>query len=80
MGYATINASRTVSADVPEGTRLLWVLRESLKPTPNPPTGVGQQATPLIAPAVASAVHALTKKRLRHTPFVADRVVTALRT
>ena len=50
-----------------------------LMPTPNPPTGVGQMATPLIAPAVASAVHAATKVRLRHTPFLAERVRAALR-
>ena len=51
-----------------------------LMPTPNPPSGVGQMATPLIAPAVASAVHAATRKRLRHTPFTADRVRAALAT
>ena len=57
--------------DVPE-------MHIKLLPTPNAPMGVGQMATPLIAPAVASAVHALTKKRLRHTPFTAERVRAAI--
>jgi len=57
--------------DVPE-------MHVRLMPTPNPPTGVGQMATPLIAPAIASAVHAATKKRLRHTPFTPERVRAAL--
>jgi len=47
--------------------------------TPNPPTGVGQMATPLVAPAIASAVHATTRVRLRHTPFVPERVMAALK-
>jgi isoquinoline 1-oxidoreductase beta subunit len=58
--------------DVPE-------MHVKLMATDNPPTGVGQMATPLVTPAVAAAVHALTGKRLRHTPFVAERVQAALR-
>jgi len=58
-------------SDVPE-------MHVKLMPTPNPPTGVGQMATPLVAPAVASAVHALTRGRLRHTPFIPERVRAAL--
>jgi isoquinoline 1-oxidoreductase beta subunit len=60
-------------SDVPE-------MHVKLMPTPNPPTGVGQMATPLVAPAVASAVRAATKARLRHTPFTSERVVAALAT
>jgi isoquinoline 1-oxidoreductase beta subunit len=37
-------------------------------PTNNHPTGVGQMATPLVAPAIANAVAELTGVRLRHTP------------
>jgi isoquinoline 1-oxidoreductase beta subunit len=46
--------------------------------TPNHPTGVGQMATPLIAPAISNAIAQLTGVRLRHTPFTAGRVKQAL--
>jgi isoquinoline 1-oxidoreductase beta subunit len=49
-------------------------------PTNNHPTGVGQMATPLVAPAIANAVMELTGVRLRHTPMTPDRVLAALRT
>jgi isoquinoline 1-oxidoreductase subunit beta len=42
--------------------------------TDNPPTGVGQMAAPLGAPAVGNAIARLTGVRLRHPPFTADRV------
>jgi isoquinoline 1-oxidoreductase beta subunit len=57
--------------DVPE-------MHVKLMPTPNPPTGVGQMATPLVAPAIASAVRAATRAKLRHTPFIPERVRAAL--
>jgi isoquinoline 1-oxidoreductase beta subunit len=46
--------------------------------TQNPPTGAGQMATPLIAPAIAGAVAQLTGVRLRHTPMTPERVKKAL--
>jgi isoquinoline 1-oxidoreductase subunit beta len=46
--------------------------------TDNHPTGAGQMATPLVAPAIASAVAELTAVRLRHTPFLPDRGKKAL--
>ena len=46
--------------------------------TDNQPTGAGQMATPLVAPAISSAVAALTGARLRHTPFTPERVLKAL--
>jgi isoquinoline 1-oxidoreductase beta subunit len=46
--------------------------------TDNPPTGVGQMATPLVTPAIANAVASLTGVRLRHTPFTPERVKKAL--
>ncbi len=48
-------------------------------PTENHPTGVGQMATPLVAPAIGNAVARLTGARLRHTPMTADRVQAALK-
>jgi isoquinoline 1-oxidoreductase beta subunit len=46
--------------------------------TDNHPTGAGQMATPLVAPAIAGALAELTGVRLRHTPFLPDRVKKAL--
>ena len=46
--------------------------------TDNHPTGAGQMATPLIAPAISSAVMQITGVRLRHTPFTPERVKVAL--
>ncbi len=47
-------------------------------PTDNAPTGVGQMATPLVAPAVGNAIARLAGARLRHTPFTPERVKAAL--
>jgi isoquinoline 1-oxidoreductase subunit beta len=46
--------------------------------TDNHPTGVGQMATPLVAPAIANAVAELTGVRLRETQMSQDRVKRAL--
>jgi isoquinoline 1-oxidoreductase beta subunit len=46
--------------------------------TDNHPTGAGQMATPLVAPAIAGAVAALTGVRLRHSPMTPERVKKAL--
>jgi isoquinoline 1-oxidoreductase beta subunit len=58
-------------SDVPE-------MHIELIRTDNHPTGAGQMATPLIAPAVSSALAELTGVRLRHTPFTPERVKKAL--
>ena len=47
--------------------------------TDNPPTGAGQMATPVVAPAINSALAALTGVRLRETPMTPERVKRALR-
>jgi isoquinoline 1-oxidoreductase subunit beta len=47
--------------------------------TDNKPTGVGQMATPLVAPAISNAVAELTGTRLRHTPFLPERVLAAMK-
>jgi isoquinoline 1-oxidoreductase subunit beta len=46
--------------------------------TDNHPTGAGQMATPLVAPAIAGAIAEMTGRRLRHTPFTPERVKAAL--
>ena len=46
--------------------------------TDNHPTGAGQMATPLVAPAIASAMAELAGVRLRQTPFLPERVKKAL--
>ena len=46
--------------------------------TDNHPTGAGQMATPLIAPAISNAIARLTGVRLRETPMTPERVRKAL--
>ncbi|MGC1695024.1 MAG: molybdopterin cofactor-binding domain-containing protein [Pseudolabrys sp.] len=46
--------------------------------TDNSPTGAGQMATPLVAPAINNAFAALTGKRLRETPMTPERVKKSL--
>ena len=46
--------------------------------TDNHPTGAGQMATPLVAPAIANAFAELTGLRLRRPPFTPERVKAAL--
>lgn len=46
--------------------------------TANKPSGVGQMATPLVAPAIGNAVAELAGLRLRHTPMTPTRVLAAL--
>jgi isoquinoline 1-oxidoreductase beta subunit len=43
-----------------------------------PQPGVGQVATPLVAPAIANALARLANVRLRRTPFTTDRVLKAI--
>ncbi len=57
--------------DIPE-------LHIRLMSTPNRPTGAGQMATPVVAPAIASAVFAANGARVRHTPFLPERVLAAM--
>jgi isoquinoline 1-oxidoreductase beta subunit len=57
--------------DIPE-------LHIKLMATPNKPTGAGQMATPIVAPAISAAVFAASGARVRHTPFLPERVLGAL--
>lgn len=48
-------------------------------PTDNPPSGIGEVGLPPVAPAIANAVARLTGGvRLRHLPFLPERVLAAL--
>ncbi len=57
--------------DIPE-------LHIKLMSTPNRPTGAGQMATPIVAPAISSAVFAASGARVRHMPFLPERVRAAI--
>jgi isoquinoline 1-oxidoreductase beta subunit len=45
-------------------------------PSQEPPTGVGEPGVPPIGPAVANAVYAATKKRVRTLPFTRNDLTT----
>lgn len=45
------------------------VVEAYVVPSDGPPTGVGEPATPVVAPAVANALFALTGVRVRRLPF-----------
>jgi isoquinoline 1-oxidoreductase beta subunit len=58
--------------DIPE-------LRVEVISTDNHPTGAGQMATPLVAPAIANAFASLTGVRIRQLPMSSDRVLAVLK-
>ena len=45
------------------------VVEVHIVPSTEPPTGIGEPGTPPIAPAVANAVYALTRQRIRRLPI-----------
>lgn len=61
-------------SDMPEEMRVSFIESDAS------PTGLGEISTPCIAPAIASAFHKLTGKRLYHMPFTQERVLAALNT
>jgi len=60
-------------SDLPE------VMEVKFIETDTRPTGLGEVGNPFVAAAIANAVHRLSGKRLRHLPFTAERVQSALK-
>ena len=58
--------------DVPDSIENAFI------PSSEPPQGIGESGTPLVAAAIANAFAALTGKRLRHLPFTPERVLAVL--
>ncbi len=58
--------------DIPNSIEIAMI------PSDEPPQGVGESGTPLVACAIANAFLSLTGKPLRHLPFTPDRVLEAL--
>ncbi len=59
--------------DIPES------IETAMIESSEPPQGVGESGTPLVACAIANAFLRLTGKRLRHLPFTPDRVLEVLK-
>jgi isoquinoline 1-oxidoreductase beta subunit len=48
------------------------IIRAHLTESDEPPSGIGEPPTPVIAPALASALHAATGQRFRRMPLLAE--------
>jgi isoquinoline 1-oxidoreductase beta subunit len=48
------------------------VIRAHLMDSDNPPSGIGEPPTPIIAPALAGALYAATGQRFRRMPFMTE--------
>ena len=58
--------------DIPES------IETAIIESSEPPQGVGESGTPLVACAIANAFFKLTGKSLRHLPFTPERVLEVL--
>ena len=72
-GEITVEKGRVVQSNFHDypllRMREMPVVEVHLVPSTEPPTGIGEPGTPPIAAAVANAVFALTKQRIRQLPF-----------
>jgi isoquinoline 1-oxidoreductase beta subunit len=72
-GEITIDKGRVVQSNFHDypllRMREMPVVEVHLIDSKEKPTGIGEPATPPIAPAVANAVYALTKQRIRRLPL-----------
>ena len=75
---AYIRAKGAAEEDLRRRDALDWLILRPGRLTDDPPTGVGQMATPLVTPAIGNAIAQLTGTRLRHAPFTPERVKKAL--
>ena len=73
----TVEQSNFYDYQVPRMNEVPLIHVEVIR-SDNPPSGVGQMAAPLGAPAVGNAIARLTGARLRHPPFTAERVKASL--
>ncbi len=72
-GEITVDKGRVVQSNFHDypllRMREMPVVEVHLVPSSEPPTGIGEPGTPPIAAAVANAVYALTRQRIRQLPF-----------
>jgi isoquinoline 1-oxidoreductase subunit beta len=72
-GQITIDKGRVVQSNFNDypllRMREMPVVEVHIIDSKDKPTGIGEPATPPIAPAVANAVYALTKQRIRRLPL-----------
>jgi isoquinoline 1-oxidoreductase beta subunit len=73
QGEITIDRGRVVQSNFHDypllRMREMPVVEVHIVPSTEAPTGIGEPGTPPIAPAVANAVYALTKQRIRRLPL-----------
>lgn len=72
-GEITIKEGRVVQNNFNDYPMLrmkdMPIIEVHIVPSTEEPTGIGEPGTPPLAPAVANATYALTKKRIRRLPF-----------
>jgi len=72
-GQITVDKGRVVQSNFHDypllRMREMPVVEVHLVPSTEKPTGIGEPATPPIAPAVGNALYALTKQRVRRLPI-----------
>jgi isoquinoline 1-oxidoreductase beta subunit len=77
-GRITVNKGRVVQSNFDDFPLLAMnempQVEVTIVPSSRPPSGIGETAVPLVAPAVANAVFAATGKRIRKLPIDPDEL------